>query len=300
MRSLLPAMLALTLPVAVQAQDHSGHADHGGHTTHVMRAPEASEQPVEPSPGPTMETPPPPGAGSGPPRAADAIWGAEAMRPSREALGAHHGDFPTFWVQVDRAELQVREGRNGALWDIQGYHGGPTSRLWLKSEGEAALGEAVDDAELQALWSRAVAPYWDLQLGLRQDVAGPETTHAVFGIQGLAPYMFEVDAALFVSHRGDVTARIEAEVDQRITRRLILQPRAEISLSAQDIPGLCVGAGLDKAEIGMRLRYEVVREFAPYIGVEQSWRVGNSADYARTAGEDPSTTSVVAGIRFWF
>ena len=252
------------------------------------------------SSGPDMETPPPPEAGSGPPRAADAIWGADAMRGVRDDLRRTHGDFPVFWFQGDRFETQARRGRDGYLWDLQGYYGSPTSRFWFKSEGEGSFSERIEDAEFQALYSRAVAPFWDLQVGVRQDVAGPNTTYGVIGVQGLAPYLFEIDAALFVSHRGDVTARIEAEIDQRITQRLILQPRAELNLSAQDIPRLGVGAGLDRVEVGVRLRYEIVREFAPYIGVEQSWKVGRSATYARASGEDSSVTNYVVGIRFWF
>jgi copper resistance protein B len=247
-----------------------------------------------------METPPPLEAGSGPPRAADAIWGVDAMQASRKALPREHGDFAVLWVQGDRLEAQIRDGADAYLWDVQGYSGGPTSRFWFKSEGEGAFGEAIEHAEIQGLWSRAIAPFWDMQLGVRQDVAGPSTTHAAIGIQGLAPYLFEVDAAIFVSHRGDVTARIEAEIDQRITRRLILQPRAEFELSAQDIPQLGVGAGLDTVELGVRLRYEIVREFAPYIGIEQSWRVGNGADFARAAGEGTQATSILVGLRFWF
>jgi copper resistance protein B len=247
-----------------------------------------------------METPPPPEAGSGPPRAADAIWGAEAMAASRNDLRRTHGDFPVLWFQDDRLETQVRGGEDAYLWDIQGYYGGPTERLWFKSEGEGEWGSAPDEAEVQALFSKAFKPFWDFQAGIRQDFAGPATTHAVIGVQGLAPYMFEVDAALFLSHRGDLTARVEAEVDQRITQRLILQPRIEANLSAQDIPLLGVGAGLDQIEVGARLRYEIRREFAPYIGIEQSWRTGQSADFARARGEDPSTTSFIAGIRFWF
>ena len=272
--------------------DHSA-MDHAamGHTTAA---------PEDVSPGPMMETPPPPEAGSGPPRAADAIWGKEAMEPERERERKMHGDFPVLWVQADRLEAQVRDGADGILWDVQGYYGGTTSKLWFKSEGEGAFGEKLEQAEVQALWSRAIDPYWDLQAGVRQDLAGPNTTHAVIGVQGLAPYMFEVDAALFLSHRGDVTARIEGELDQRITQRLILQPRAEIALSAQDIPLLGIGAGLDKAELGLRLRYEFSREFAPYVGVEQSWKAGKSADYVRAKGEGTSATSLVAGIRFWF
>ncbi len=252
------------------------------------------------SPGPTMETPAPAAAGSGPPRAADAIWGAEAMAASREELRRSHGDFPVFWFQGDRIEAQVRGGADVYLWDIQGYYGGPTERLWFKSEGEGEFGANPDDAEVQALYAKAFAPFWDVQAGVRQDLGGPDTTHAVIGVQGLAPYLFEIDAALFLSQRGDVTARIEAEFDQRITQRLILQPRAEANLSAQSIPELGIGAGLDHIEIGARLRYEIAREFAPYIGIEQSWRTGEGADFARLRGEDPSTTSLIAGIRFWF
>jgi copper resistance protein B len=299
MRTAVP-LLALLAAAPLAAQNpHAGHTmpspsqdPHAGHDMGDMEQSSAT--------GPTMETPPPPEAGSGPPRAADAIWGAEAMAASREDLRRTHGDFPVFWFQGDRIEAQVRQGEDLYLWDIQGYYGTPTERLWFKSEGEGAFGSKPEDAEVQALYARAFAPFWDVQAGVRHDIAGPDTTHAVIGVQGIAPYMFEVDAALFLSHRGDVTARIEAEFDQRITQRLILQPRVEANLSAQDIPELAIGAGLDQIEIGARLRYEIRREFAPYIGIEQSWRTGQGADFARLRGEDPSATSLVAGIRFWF
>lgn len=289
------------MPAPAPPQDpHAGHdmsapaADpHAGHDMGGMDKPAAS-------PGPDMETPRPPEAGSGPPRAADAIWGAEAMAASREDLRKTHGSFPVFWFQGDRMEAQVRQGEDLYLWDIQGYYGTPTERLWFKSEGEGEFGSKPEDAEVQALYAKAFMPFWDVQAGIRHDIAGPDTTHAVIGVQGLAPYMFEVDAALFLSHRGDLTARIEAEVDQRITQRLILQPRVEVNLAAQDVPELGIGAGLDQIEVGARLRYEIRREFAPYIGMEQSWRTGNGADFARLRGEDPSATSLVAGIRFWF
>ena len=318
-------------PAAVAADPHAGHTmpakppatppasdAHAGHTMpasppaaaitvqsmegmdHSTMDPSATAGSANASPGPDMETAPPPEAGSGPPRAADGIWGADAMRASRDGLRRAHGSFPVFWFQGDRLETQVRQGRDGYLWDVQGYYGSPTSRFWFKSEGEGSFGQRIEDAEFQGLYSRAITPFFDLQAGVRQDVQGPNTTYGVIGVQGLAPYLYEVDAALFVSHRGDVTARIEAEVDQRITRRLILQPRAELNLAAQDVPLLGIGAGLDKLEVGLRLRYEIVREFAPYIGVEQSWKMGRSATYARASGEDPSVTNYVVGIRFWF
>jgi copper resistance protein B len=222
------------------------------------------------------------------------------MRPSRAELLQMHGDYPLFWFQADRAEVRSRAGSDGYLWDLQSYYGGPTSRFWFKSEGEGNFGGKPVDAEFQALYARAITPFFDVQAGIRQDVAGPDRTYAVLGIQGHAPYRFETNAAMFLSQHGDLTARVEVELDQRITQALILQPRAEINLSAQDVPHLGIGAGLDRVELGVRLRYEIRREFAPYIGVEQSWRVGQSGDFARASGEAASATNYVAGIRFWF
>jgi len=274
-----------------------GHDPHAGH--HAM--------PASPAPDPhaghaaaMTATPPPPEAGSGPPRAADAIWGAEAMRAARAANRREMGAMRWGWLMAERLEYRAGDGPDLGLWDMQGYLGGDIDKLWLKSEGELEWGGKVHEAEVQALWSHAVAPFFDLQLGVRQDLTGPARTHAAIGIQGLAPYQFEIDAAAFLSTRGDLTARIEAELDQRVTQRLILQPRAELHLSAQNIPELGIGAGLDKATLGLRLRYEFAREFAPYIGIEQSWRLGKGADYARAADKDPSSTQFVVGLRFWF
>ena len=194
--------------------DH-GAMDHGAH------------QPAPPQNSvPNRET--------GPIRAADAIWGREAMEPAREELYDEHGNMQIFWFQGDRLEYRARRGEDGYLWDVQGYYGGDIDKFWFKSEGEGSFGEPIESAEIQALYSRAIAPFFDLQAGVRQDLTGPERTHAVIGIQGMAPYMFEVDAAAFLSNKGDLTARIEAEYDQRLTQKLILQPRAEVNLSAQE------------------------------------------------------------------
>lgn len=296
------AVTAAPAPLLAQHQNHDSHqmpekspvdsepVDHGkmdhshmGHNSGGIPAP---------NPGVVEQ--------SGPPSAADAIWGAEAMTASRKALYDEHGDMALFWFQGDRAEYRVRAGDDGYLWDVQGYYGGDIGKFWFKSEGEGSFGEAIEDAEIQALYSRAIAPFFDFQAGIRQDLAGPGRTHAVAGIQGLLPYMFEVDAATFLSDKGDLTARIEAEYDQRLTQRIILQPRAEINLSAQDIPEFGVGSGIDNFELGLRLRYEITPEFAPYIGVEQEWKLGGSRDFARAAGDDSSITNYVVGVRFWF
>ncbi len=301
-------------PEAASEMDHS-QMDHGSMTATDAGTVDHSQmdhaampqQPVDHSAMghgemamPIPNAPPPASAGSGPARAAETIWGVEEMRVSREALINETGSQKTFWFQGDRMEYRVRRGSDGYLWDIQGSYGGDLNKFWFKSEGEGSFGEPIESAEVQALWSRAIAPFFDFQAGVRQDLAGPNRTHAVVGVQGLMPYLFEVDAAAFLSNKGDLTARIEGELDQRITQRLIVQPRAEIALSAQDIPELGIGAGIDAVEAGVRLRYEITREFAPYIGIDQEWKIGNSADYARAAGEDASVTNYVIGIRFWF
>ncbi len=272
-----------------QAEMDHGEMDHAN-MDHAAMAEESIPQ-----------GPPPPEAFSGPAHAADAYVGADVMASSRESVVAAASALdPLFWFQGDRLEYRARDGSDGYLWDVQGFYGGDIDKFWFKSEGEGAFGEELESAEIQGLWSHAIGPWFDLQTGVRQDLTGPARTHAVVGVQGLAPYLFEVDAAAFLSNKGDLTARIEAELDQRLTQRLIIQPRAEVALSAQDIPELGVGAGVDRIEAGLRLRYEFAREFAPYLGVSQEWRLGDSADYARAAGEDPSVTNYVVGVRFWF
>lgn len=306
---------AVSATTAASAQDHGGHAplpaavkpeplkttpspaDPMAGMDHAMMNRDAE---ISASPGPDMETPPPQEAGNAPPRAADAIWGRDAMKSSRDELKQMHGDFPVFWFQADRNELQVANGTQHYVWDFQGYYGGPTRRFWFKSEGSAEIGEAADDFEVQALYSLAISPFFDIQAGLRQDFSGPNSTYAVLGIHGLAPYLVEVDATAFVSNHGNFTARFEIEYDQRITQRLIFQPRAEVNLAAQDVRSLGIGAGVDTLEIGGRLRYEFSREFAPYVGIEQSWRIGSGVDFARSRGEKVSAGYVVAGVRFWF
>ena len=246
------------------------------------------------------EGPPPPEALEGPTFAADAFVGAEEMAASRAAVTKEVSGTPVFWFQGDRLEYRARQGRDGYLWDVQGYYGGDYNKFWFRSEGEGGVGSKVERAEVQGLFSKAIAPFFDLQAGVRQGLTGPERTHAVVSIQGLVPYEFDVIAAAFVSNEGDLTSRIEAELDQRITQRLILQPRAEVNIAAQDILELGIGAGIDKVEAGLRLRYEFAREFAPYIGVNQEWKVGGSRDFALAAGEDPSVTNYIVGVRFWF
>lgn len=235
-----------------------------------------------------------------PPTYADRIWGTDAMEGARATLRREHGGMSFSQVMLDLAEVQVRDGRDGYRWNGAFWYGGDINRLTVKTQGEGSFRDSAG-GEVQALYSRAVGPYFNLQAGVRQDfTSGPDRTYATLGFEGLAPYWFDVEGALFVSDRGEVLARLEGYYDQRITQRLILQPRAELNLSAQDIAAQRKGSGVTDAELGLRLRYEIAREFAPYVGLSWERQLGNTARYARAAGESTGGLSLVAGLRAWF
>lgn len=232
---------------------------------------------------------------------ADKIYAPSEMARSRHEMMRESGAQNLAFLSFNLAEYQARKGRDGYRWEGQGWYGGDINRLTLKTEGEGTFGKNPEKAEVQLLYSRAVDPYFNLQAGVRQDLgSGPKHTYAVVGFEGLAPYWFEVEGALFLSNKGDVLGRLSGYYDQRITQKLILQPRAEMNFALQDVPESRIGSGLSDVELGLRLRYEVVKEFAPYIGVEWARKVGNTARFARAAGEDDNVTNFVAGIRFWF
>jgi copper resistance protein B len=225
----------------------------------------------------------------------------EAMHRGHIAMMKEGGDRMFSLVMFNLAEYQVRGDKDGYRWDGEAWFGSDINRLTIKSEGEGAFREGVDSAEIQALYSRAIGPYFNLQAGVRHDFRPtPSRTYATIGFEGLAPYMFQVEGAAFLSEKGDLFGRLGGYHDQRITQRLILQPRVEINLSAQDVPENRLGAGLTNAELGLRLRYEFAREFAPYIGVSHDAKTGRTADYARADGKGATSTSFVAGVHFWF
>ena len=325
MRLVVAALALIGAPVA--AQDHSGQEGHEGHEGHAQpqaksEAPPpitlpASAKPALPRivlPGmehadhtmPASDAAPedavPPRALTGPRHAADAIWGEEAMAPARRQLARENGGMTSGMVMIQRLEARVPTdgGDTGYVWDAQGWYGGDINRFVVKTEGEGEFGGELEDAEIQALFSRAIGPFFDLQAGARLDLEPDTRTHAVIGVQGLAPYMFHVDGALFLSDRGDLTARIEGEYDQKITQSLILQPRVEVELAAQDTAERDIGAGFTKVEAGLRLRYEFERELAPYVGVEYEAKLGKTADLARAEGGDPDGLKLIAGLRMWF
>jgi copper resistance protein B len=232
---------------------------------------------------------------------ADSIYGADVMSQSRKELAYEVGGMGYSLVILDLAEVGFHKGHESYRFEGEVFTGGNINRFGVKFEGEGVFGKTIDDLELQALYSRAIAPYWNLQAGIRHDIRpDPSRTYAVAGVEGLAPYWFKINAAAFLSNKGEVRARAEGSYDLRLTQELILQPRIEANLSFQDIPAIGVGSGLTDFEAGLRLRYEIRQEFAPYVGVEWRRKTGDTARFARLAGDDPDTLSVVAGVRIWF
>lgn len=233
---------------------------------------------------------------------AEAYWDKDDFKASQDALKKEHGGGRTLFVLADRFEYQSGAGSPALLLSAQARWGTDENRLLIKSEIDYGLdARAIEEAEVQALWSRPVTRFFDVQAGLRHDFEpGPPRTYAALGFMGLAPYWFEVDGAMFLSEKGDLSARFEAEYEVLLTQRLILEPRTELNFSAVAVPELETGAGLSTAEIGLRLRYEFNRQFAPYIGVNWRAATGETADYARARGERAETLSFVTGMRLWF
>lgn len=186
-----------------------------------------------------------------------------------------------------------------ASWDLDGWIGTDENKLWLKSEGESSDGK-LEQAESWALYSRNIAEFWDAQAGLRHDTQPDSATYLALGFDGLAPYFFETEAHLFVSDEGDVSARLRQENDFLLTQRLILQPYAEINLSAQDVEEQEIGGGFTEGEIGLQTRYEITRKFAPYIDLRYERKFGETASIAEDEGEDKDDFITVLGIRFMF
>ncbi|AUW59781.1 copper resistance protein CopB [Sphingobium sp. SCG-1] len=284
--ALIATALLACVATRALAQDQSQHADHS------MPMSQNSALDDAPSPVPAPSAPQD--------HAADAYYDHAAMAKARSMLLYETGGMPHSMLMAERLEWRPGGGGDGYAWEMEGWTGGDVDRLAFKTKGEGAVGGAAEKIELQAGWLHALNPWFNLRAGARQDLQPrPRRTHAVLAIEGLAPYWFEVEGELFLSQKGEVTARAEASYDQRITQRMILQPAAELNLSAQDTPELRAGAGFTSIELGVRLRYEVVREFAPYIGIHWERKLGRTARYARGLGEEAGGLSVALGLRFW-
>ncbi|MFZ5745504.1 MAG: copper resistance protein B [Pseudomonadota bacterium] len=275
------------------------HAKMGHCTPKVSPAPQAN------APGTATGTDLEPGNAPAPAPpsdwSADRIFTKEEMERAREKMMKASGGINVHYIGFDLAEYVVHKNKDSYRWDGEAWFGGDINRFVFKYEGEGEFRGPLDDLELSGLYSRAISPYWNLQAGIRHDVApNPSRTYAVVAIEGLAPYWFEVTASAFLSNKGELRGRIEGYYDQRITQRLIVQPRLEANFSAQTIPELGVGAGLSNLELGVRLRYEIKKEFAPYIGFEWVRQFGESARFTRANGGQVSDPHFVMGVRLWF
>lgn len=258
-----------------------GHAGHGSQPSDPATAPAASALPTAPNLPPFeynfMEPMPP-------------------MKPP-----------PNGFLRFDQLEYRaIDDAADAVRWDVQGWYGGDYNRLWVKTEGQQRTsGDDAGEGEVQLLYSRLVAPFWDFQLGVRHDRVwgpGPDDgrTFGAVGFQGLAPYWFEIEPTLFASEDGDVSARLTASTDILVMQRLILQPRIDLDAALQEVEEFGVGQGFNSIELGLRLRYEIEREFAPYVGVVWTRQLAETANLTRDAGADVEDLSLVFGVRIWF
>ncbi len=211
------------------------------------------------------------------------------------------GDEHSFGsLLVDRLERGYADGGNSTAYDVQARYGRDYDRAVLKAEGELARGK-LQDARTELLWGHAVATYWDAQLGIRHDSGvGPDRSWLAVGVQGLAPYWFDVEATAYLGREGRSALRLAASYDLHLTQKLILQPRVDANLYGKRDSARELGSGLSDVTAGVRLRYELRRELAPYVGVEWGGKFGETGDFARAAGASTRETRLVAGVRFWF
>lgn len=221
-----------------------------------------------------------------------------AAFPDVEGHAVHDRAVHTY-VLFDRVELQAADEGTRAVINTHGWIGRDRDRLWFQAEGDAD-GDGVDGAHAYVWYGRQIARWWDVVAGVRQDFTGAGRTWASAGIQGLAPYWFDIDATLSVGASGRTHLRAEVQYELLLTNRLMLQPSFEAEAYGRSDMEAGVGAGLSQTDLGVRLRYELRREVAPYAGVVWNRTWGRTADLARAAGEEEARTSFVAGLRVWF
>lgn len=209
------------------------------------------------------------------------------------------------YLLADVLEYRLGETNSEFRWDIEGWHGGDFNRLWFKSEGQQNTALKADyDIDLQLLYGRFVWKYYDFQIGGRvetQTFRGDNVTRglAVIGLEGLVPYSYEVESALFIDQDANLSARFSATKELLMTQRLILQPRLETDLAVQRVERFTTGAGINNLELGFRLRYEIWRKFGPYVGVSFDWSFFDTAGLVREEGGDPTQIRFLAGLRVW-
>jgi copper resistance protein B len=276
----MPAMAGASQPTGSGADKGMGAMDHGKMQMQGGSAPADARDPHAYSGGTTLDD------------------GPYALPVAQRLRLADEHNFAS--VLFNRFERSYGKSSNATAYDAQAWFGSDYDRLVVKAEGEVSRGK-VESARTEILWGHAVATYWDTQLGARFDSgAGPDRSWLAFGVQGLSPYWFEVDAAAYVGNGGRTAVRLGAEYEILLTQKLVLQPRAEVNFYGKDDVARGVGSGLSDGVVGLRLRYEINKQFAPYFGVERTVKFGKTADIARGAGERIGDTRWVAGLRFWF
>ncbi|WP_326519854.1 copper resistance protein B [Xanthomonas arboricola] len=264
------------------AMDHSDmeHAPHAEAVTQTPASPSTGALPRTPIPEPTAEE--------------IAAAFAPLQHHAMHAPGINH------YVLLDRLEAFDTTRGSGQDWEARAWIGGDIDRLWLRSEGERQDGR-TQAASVEAFYGHAISPWWDLLVGARQDIGADEhRSWAAFGVQGLAPYKFETEATLYVGSGSRAALRLEGEYEVLLTNRLILQPRVEADIALTDDGRRGVGSGLEQVEVGLRLRYEITRRFAPYIGWVHSRSFGDTARRAAIDDEPARDSRFVAGLRIWF
>jgi len=217
-----------------------------------------------------------------------------------------HRLFTLIDVLEYRPSTSGTQGHDDYRWDIEGWYGGDYNRVWFKSEGQKDTAFKADyDVDFQLLYGRFIRKYYDFQIGPRvetQTFRGHNVTRGfgVIGIEGLVPYNYDFESSLFIDQNGAVSARLAFTKDLLLTQRLILQTRFETNAAIQRVEEFTTGSGLNNLEFGTRLRYEIRREFAPYVGISLDRSFGETATLVRQEGGNPSQIRFVVGVRAWF
>lgn len=237
---------------------------------------------------------------------------AQAPDPAltRPALSQHYQPPPMAGMDMDDVlnhhsiYLETLEwvsgNHSGNAWDAQGWYGGDFNKLWVKSEGQR-FGGRTSDSKVETLWAHTILPYWDTQLGMRYDFSGgPSRQWLAFGLQGISPYWFDIEATGYLGDSGRSAARLKAEYNLLLTQRLILKPEIELNAYGKADPERNIGAGLSDGQFQLRLRYEFTRGFAPYVGFVWDRKFAASATYARREGDSTIDHRIVAGVQIFF
>ncbi|WP_376697597.1 copper resistance protein B [Pseudomonas syringae] len=262
--------------------------DHGSHEMHMDASDSESPPSTQTAPA-QSRTPIPPITDED----------RAAVYTSHAGHQVHDSAINSYFL-ADKLEWQDANDGSALAWDLSGWIGGDIDRLLLRSEGERTNGK-TEEAEIQALWGHSISPWWDVVAGARQDFKpGAPQTWAAFGLQGQAISDLDIEATAFIGEAGQTAARLEADYDLQLTSNVVLQPTAELNFYGKNDPQRGNGSGLSTSEFGLRLRYEITPQFAPYVGVSWDRSYGKTADYAREDDEDTQDARLVVGVRMWF